>query len=50
MRSEHRGQLSRFGKLGAATRRVDNAALIATLSDLQTASETIVEQLKAERR
>jgi hypothetical protein len=33
-----------------ATRRVDNAALIATLPDLEIASQTIVEQLKSERR
>lgn len=37
-------------ELDAATRRVDNAALIATLPDLDIAAETIVEQLDSERR
>jgi hypothetical protein len=37
-------------ELDAATRRVDNAALIATLPDLEIASQTTVEQLKSERR
>jgi hypothetical protein len=37
-------------ELDAATRRVDNAALIATLPDLDIPTETIVEQLEAERR
>jgi hypothetical protein len=37
-------------ELDAATRRVDNAALIATLPDLEFATETIFEQLKSERR
>ena len=37
-------------ELDAATRRVDNAALIATLPDLEIATESIVEQLESERR
>ena len=37
-------------ELDAATRRVDNAALIATLPDLKIPTETIVEQLECERR
>ena len=37
-------------ELDAATRRVDDKALIATLPDLEIATETIVEQLKSERR
>ena len=37
-------------ELDAATRRVDNAALIATLPDLDISAERIVEQLEAERR
>ena len=37
-------------ELDAATRRVDNAALIATLPDLDIPTETIVEQLKSDRR
>ena len=37
-------------ELDAATRRVDNAALIATLPDLDIATEAIVEQLESERR
>lgn len=37
-------------ELDAATRRVDNAALIADLPDLDIPAETIVEQLESERR
>ncbi|SBS76281.1 Putative antitoxin VapB9 (modular protein) [uncultured Mycobacterium sp.] len=37
-------------ELDAATRRVDNAALIATLPDLDLPTETFVEQLDSERR
>ena len=37
-------------ELDAATRRVDNAALIATLPDLDISTEAIVEQLESERR
>jgi hypothetical protein len=37
-------------ELDAATRRVDNAALIATLPDLDIPTDSIVEQLEAERR
>lgn len=37
-------------ELDAATRRVDNAALIATLPDLEIPAEAIVEQLESERR
>ena len=37
-------------ELDAATRRVDNAALIATLPDLDIATENIVERLESERR
>ncbi len=37
-------------ELDAASRRVDNAALLATLPDLDVATETIVEQLESERR
>lgn len=37
-------------ELDAATRRVDNAALLATLPDLDIPTETIVEQLESERR
>jgi hypothetical protein len=37
-------------ELDASTRRVDNAALIATLPDLDIPAEAIVEQLEAERR
>src|SRR6476469_8330012 len=37
-------------ELDAATRRVDNAALIATLPDLGIPPHTIVEQLEYERR
>lgn len=37
-------------ELDAATRRVDNAALVATLPDLNIATKTIAEQLEADRR
>lgn len=37
-------------ELDAATRRVDNAALVATLPNLEIATETIVEHLDSERR
>ncbi|WP_280834575.1 antitoxin [Mycolicibacterium frederiksbergense] len=37
-------------ELDAATRRVDNAVLLATLPDLDISTETIVEQLESERR
>jgi hypothetical protein len=37
-------------ELDASTRRVDNAALIATLPDLDIPAEGIVEELEAERR
>ena len=37
-------------ELDAATRRVDNAALLATLPDLDIPTETIVEQLQSDRR
>jgi len=37
-------------ELDAATRRVDNAALVATLPDLGIPTETIVGQLESERR
>lgn len=37
-------------ELDAASRRVDNAALIATLPDLGISTESIVEQLDSERR
>ena len=37
-------------ELDAATRRVDNAALIATLPDLDIPTETIVDQVGSERR
>lgn len=37
-------------ELDAATRRVDNAALIATLPDLDIPTNSIVEQLESERR
>lgn len=37
-------------ELDAATRRVDNAALLATLPDLDIPTETIVKQLESERR
>ncbi len=37
-------------ELDAATRRVDNASLVATLPDLDIPAENIVEQLEADRR
>ena len=37
-------------ELDAATRRVENAALVATLPDLDIPAATIVEQLESERR
>lgn len=37
-------------ELDASTRRVDNAALVATLPDLNIQAETIVEQVEADRR
>lgn len=37
-------------ELDAATRRVDNAALLATLPDLDIPSSAIVEQLDSDRR
>ena len=37
-------------ELDAATRRVDNAALVATLPDLNIPAEAIVEQVEADRR
>ena len=37
-------------ELDAATRRVDNAALIATLPDLDIPTEVIVEQVESGRR
>lgn len=37
-------------ELDAATRRVDNAALVATLPDLDIPADRIVEQLEPERR
>ncbi|MDV3130174.1 antitoxin [Mycobacterium sp. 21AC1] len=37
-------------ELDAATRRVDNAALLVTLPDLNISTGTIVEQLEFERR
>lgn len=37
-------------ELDAATRRVDNAALVATLPDLKIPAETIVAQVDADRR
>lgn len=37
-------------ELDAATRRVDNAALVATLPDLDIPAAKIVEQLEADRR
>lgn len=37
-------------ELDAATRRVDNAALVATLPDLDIPAEAIVEELGSERR
>jgi hypothetical protein len=37
-------------ELDAATRRIDNAALIATLPDLDIPTQSIVEQAESERR
>jgi hypothetical protein len=37
-------------ELDAATRRVDNAALMATLPDLDIPAGSIVEQLESDRR
>ncbi len=37
-------------ELDVATRRVDNAALLATLPDLDIPAEKMVEQLEADRR
>jgi hypothetical protein len=37
-------------ELDAATRRVDNAALVATLPDLGVPAEHIVEHVEADRR
>jgi len=37
-------------ELDAATRRVDNAALIATLPDLDIPTQAIVEQVESGRR
>jgi predicted transcriptional regulator len=37
-------------ELDSATRRVDNAALVATLPDLKISADAIVESLHAERR
>lgn len=37
-------------ELDTATRRVDNAALVATLPDLQISADLIVESVRAERR
>lgn len=37
-------------ELDAATRRIDNAALLATLPDLDISTEAIVEALESERR
>lgn len=37
-------------ELDAATRRVDNAALVATLPDLAISTEAIVESVDADRR
>lgn len=37
-------------ELDAATRRVGNAALVATLPELNIPAETIVEQVEADRR
>ncbi|GCB01043.1 antitoxin [Mycolicibacterium sp. NCC-Tsukiji] len=39
-----------IGELDLATRRVDNAALLATLSDLSNPTEAIVEHVRASRR
>ncbi|MBX7435229.1 antitoxin [Mycobacterium sp. Y57] len=37
-------------ELDAATRRVDNAALVASLPDLDIPTEAIVKQVESERR
>lgn len=37
-------------ELEAATRRVDNAALVATLPDLNISTDVIVDHIDAERR
>lgn len=37
-------------ELDAATRRVDNAALVATLPDLRISADSIVESVRADRR
>lgn len=37
-------------ELDSATRRIDNAALVATLPDLKIAADSIVEAVQAERR
>jgi hypothetical protein len=37
-------------ELDAATRRVDNAALVATLPDLNIAADAIAEHVNADRR
>ncbi|OMB94438.1 antitoxin [Mycobacterium sp. NS-7484] len=37
-------------ELDAASQRVDNAALLATLPDLNVSTETIVKELDSERR
>lgn len=37
-------------ELDAATRRVDNAALLATLPDLDVSASAIVEAVRADRR
>lgn len=37
-------------ELNAATRRVDNAALVATLPDLKVPTAAVVEAVQAERR
>lgn len=39
-----------IGELDLATRRVDNAALLATLHDLSNPTEAIVEHVRASRR
>ncbi|MFL0177509.1 MULTISPECIES: FitA-like ribbon-helix-helix domain-containing protein [Mycobacteriaceae] len=39
-----------IGELDLATRRVDNAALLATLPDLSNPTEAIVEHVRASRR
>jgi hypothetical protein len=37
-------------ELDAATRRIDNAALLATLPDLDVSTDDIVDDVRAERR